>query len=168
MHRIEWVRSKVKLENTVLEVGCAENPVWRGTNFKVTTVDKQINPKLEIFPDLQANAEDLPFNDDSFDVVCEGELLEHVTEPQKTLREAVRVAKKKVVITVPDEWSWPPELKPFWNPGHVRFYNLDTIKNELEKLDLPFSIEHIRYESWAWLGAEIHVVRNLFEDGRVQ
>lgn len=162
MHRIEWVRSRVTLDDAVLEVGCAENPVWRGTDFKVTTMDKQINRDLEIFPDFQANAEDLPFNDDSFDVVCEGELLEHVTEPQKALREAVRVARKKVVITVPDEYSWPPDLKPFWNPGHVRFYSLDTMKSELEKLGLPFSIERIQYGPWAWLGAEIHVVEERF------
>jgi len=102
--RREWIRSKATLEDKILEVGCAENPVWAGTKFQVTTLDKQINPEIQIFPDVKAPAESLPFKDKSFDIVCGGELLEHVPDPQKVSREAVRVARKKVIITVPFEY----------------------------------------------------------------
>lgn len=159
LHRHEWIRRKASLENKILEVGCAENPVWSGTKFNVTTVDNQINPKIQIFPDVLGEAESLPFEDKSFDIVCEGELLEHVPDPQKVLKQAVRVARKKVIITTPFEHEWTPELKPFWNPGHVRFYTPDTLKEELNELNLPSHIEIIRNGPWAWLGAEIYCNR---------
>lgn len=154
--RNEWVRSRVILQDSILEVGCAENPVWKGTAFKVTTVDSQVNPELQIFPDVEAEAEKLPFEGEEYDVVCEGELLEHVTDPQQVLREAVRVAKKKVVLTVPFEWIWPDDLKPFWNPGHIRFYTPASLEAELKPLGLPYKIELIRNGPWAWLGAEVY------------
>jgi len=154
MHRIEWVRSRVSLADSILEVGCAENPVWAGTSFKVTTIDKVPHPDYK--PDYIGEAEHLPFKDKEFDVVCEGELLEHVPDPQRVLREAARVAKKKVILTVPWEHVWTEDLKPFWNPGHVRFYTPETLEEELRELGLPFNIEAIRIGGWAWLGAEIH------------
>ena len=153
MHRHEWIRSKVTLEDKILECGCAENPVWRGSPFKVTTLDKAPHPDFK--PNVIGETENLPFSNKSFDVVCEGELLEHVPDPQRVLKEAVRVAKKKVVLTVPWEEKWTPDLKPFWNPGHVRFYTEETFKEELEKVGLPFKIEEIRHGPWVWLGAEV-------------
>lgn len=156
IHRIQWMQGKVTLQDRVLDVGCAENPVWAGTNFNVLTLDSQINPEIQIFPDVLGEAENLPFEDRSFDIVAEGELLEHVPDPQRVLKEAVRVARKKVIITVPWEHLWPPELKPFWNPGHVRFYAPQTLEDELKKVGLPFNIEEIRHGAWAWLGAEVY------------
>jgi len=143
MHRIEWLRSKVRLEDTILEVGCKDNIIWRNTPFKVTTLDKSVRPEENCFPDVVGEAENLPFEDNHFDIVCESELLEHVDDPQKALREAVRVARKKVIITVPNEFAWPPELKPFENPGHVRFYSKDTFAEELSKVGLEFKVEDI-------------------------
>ena len=156
IHRIQWMQSKVTLRDRILDVGCAENPVWAGTPFNVVTLDSQINPEIQIFPDVLGEAEHLPFKDKSFDIVSQGELLEHVPDPQRVLKEAVRVARKKVIITVPWEHVWPPELKPFWNPGHVRFYAPDSLEYELKKVGLPFNIEEIRHGVWAWLGAEVY------------
>lgn len=156
MHRIEWIRSKVSLGDTILEVGSAENPVWAGTPFKVTTLDKSVRPKEQCLPDVVGEAENLPFDGGNFDVICLGELLEHVPVPQRVLREAVRVAKKKVIITVPFEHEWPPELKPFWNPAHIRFYDKVTLEKELKQIGLPFTIERIQHDPWVWLGAEAY------------
>ncbi|GAI72508.1 unnamed protein product [marine sediment metagenome] len=97
-HRLLWIRDKVCLEDTILEVGCAENPVWAGTQFKVTTLDRSVRPDEQCFPDIVGEAENLPFDANRFDVVALGELLEHVPEPQIVLREAARVARKKVKI----------------------------------------------------------------------
>lgn len=156
MHRIEWIKSKVSLGDTILEVGSAENPVWAGTPFKVTTLDKSVRPKEQCLPDVVGEAENLPFDDGNFDVICLGELLEHVPVPQRVLREAVRVARKKVIITVPFEHEWPPELKPFWNPAHIRFYDKVTLEKELKQIGLPFTIERIQHGPWVWLGAEAY------------
>ena len=60
------------------------------------------------------------------------------------LENAVRVAKKKVVLTVPFEFLWPDSLKPFWNPSHVRFYAPASLEAALKPLGLPYKIELIR------------------------
>jgi ubiquinone/menaquinone biosynthesis C-methylase UbiE/glycosyltransferase involved in cell wall biosynthesis len=164
MARPDWIRGKVTMQDLILEVGCAENPVWKETAFKVTTVDKQVNPQLQIFPDCKAEAEELPFKEGEYDVVCEGELLEHVADPQRVLREAARVAKKKIILTVPFEWAWTDDLKPFWNPGHVRFYTPESLGEELKALGLPFKIELIRNGPWVWLGAEVYKESNISTD----
>lgn len=52
---------------------------------------------------VAADMHDLPFGDNSFDVVLCSESLEHVTDLRKATLELVRVASKAVVITVPQE-----------------------------------------------------------------
>lgn len=155
VHRIDWIKSKLSLQDTVLEVGVAENPVFKGTPFKVTTVDISRRPEEDCLPDIVADAAAIPVADKSYDVVNLGELLEHVPDPQAVLKEAVRIARKKVLITCPNEHLWPKSLKPFWNPGHVRFYDHKTFEEEMGKLGLPFKVEDIRFGPWRHLGAEI-------------
>jgi len=158
MHRIEWIRSKVSLEDRILDVGSADNSVfsgWPGV-FRPVSLDKSVRPDEHCLPDVIALAEALPFKEHSFDIVCMNELLEHVADPQKVLKEGVRVASKKIIVTCPDEFHWSPELKPFWNPGHVRFYNKESFQKELQHLNLPFQMEDIKYGPWAWFGAEVY------------
>ena len=158
MHRHDWIRSQILLNDTVLEVGCAENPVFSGTSFRVTTLEKMPHPDYK--PDVIGQAENLPFSDNAFDIVTEGELLEHVANPQAVISEAIRVAKRKVIFTVPDEYLWPEALRPFTNPGHVRCYTPATFAEDLIKPQLPFYIVEIRHGPWVWLGAELFKLRN--------
>jgi SAM-dependent methyltransferase len=59
----------------------------------------------EIFgvPGEPVDIANLPYEDNSFDVVLCSETLEHVTDIQRATRELLRVAKSAVVITVPKE-----------------------------------------------------------------
>ncbi len=155
IHRIDWVRSKVTWRDRILELGCAENPVWRHTPFQALTLDISVRPEEDCRPDIVADAASIPLKDRSVDVCCANELLEHVQDPQAVLREAVRVARK-VIVTVPAEHLWPKALKPFWNPGHVRFYTKETFEGELKQLGLPFKVETIRHGYWRHYGAEIY------------
>jgi ubiquinone/menaquinone biosynthesis C-methylase UbiE len=54
---------------------------------------------------LQGSADHLPFEDKSFDVVLCTEVLEHVVEPDRVVRELMRVAKPgaRVVVSIPNE-----------------------------------------------------------------
>ena len=47
---------------------------------------------------LRASGDALPFPDDSFDVVCSFAILHHVREPNRPVKEMLRVARKAVVI----------------------------------------------------------------------
>jgi SAM-dependent methyltransferase len=48
------------------------------------------------------SGEKLPFEDNSFDTVIMFEVLEHVQDPERVLREAKRVSAGNILITVPD------------------------------------------------------------------
>lgn len=47
-----------------------------------------------------ARGEDIPFSDNTFDVVYSTHVLEHVNDPQKTIAEAIRVCKKGGLIQI--------------------------------------------------------------------
>ena len=63
-----------------------------------------------------SNAEALPFGDKEFNCAVLSEILEHVDDPVKVLKEAMRVADS-VAISVPNESEFTPGMKPFQNTG---------------------------------------------------
>ncbi|MFH1954987.1 MAG: class I SAM-dependent methyltransferase [Pseudomonadota bacterium] len=83
-------------------------------------------------------AEDLPFNDNEFDLVAFINTLEFLDNPLLALREAGRVANRKVFIGVLNSLSWNGILKRlqgyFGDPlfGQATFYNLWQIKSLLQ------------------------------------
>ena len=52
--------------------------------------------------DVIASADELPFADGEFDFVLASHVIEHVTDPIRTLKEWVRVARTYVYVVVPD------------------------------------------------------------------
>ena len=52
---------------------------------------------------LQGDIMQMPFKDESFDVVLCTEVLEHLSDPSKALAELLRVTKGRVIVTVPHE-----------------------------------------------------------------
>jgi glycosyltransferase involved in cell wall biosynthesis/2-polyprenyl-3-methyl-5-hydroxy-6-metoxy-1,4-benzoquinol methylase len=152
-YRGMWVQSYANLDDTILDVGCDDNPIWKGTAFKVTTCD--VN--MAVQPDMVCDAASVPRTDKSFDIVSCCELLEHVPDPLAVLKEAVRLARKKIIITVPNEYEWPEELKPFKNAEHRRHYTKETLTELLETLDIPYSIESFSREGWAHFGAVVNI-----------
>ncbi len=154
--KIDWVRNKIGLGKTVLDVGCADCEVWKGVPFNITTIDKRVSHTGEIcIPDIVAEAEHLPMGDNSFDIVVETELLEHVENPNQVLKEAVRVAKEKVIITVPWEQMWTEEYKPFTHPEHIRFYTPALLDEELRRIGMPFQIQILAF-GFILISAEIY------------
>lgn len=69
--------------------------------------------------------------DHTYDFVAASEVLEHLEGPEKALKELLRVSKKYVLITVPNEPLWRilnmargKYLKRFGNtPGHIQHWN---------------------------------------------
>ncbi len=83
-------------------------------------------------------AEDLPFDDNEFDLAILINTLEFLDNPLEALREAGRVAKRKVFVGVINGLSWNGLVKKMQgylgNPlfSHATFYNLLQIKSLLK------------------------------------
>jgi ubiquinone/menaquinone biosynthesis C-methylase UbiE len=88
-------------------------------------------------------AEDLPFSDKSFDVVFLGLLIHEADDPMLALREAVRVARLRVMVL---EWPYrtedegPPiqdRLKPEQIEEYFRLAGLPGVRKiQMKQLDL--------------------------------
>lgn len=120
--------------NTILDAGCGE-----GFTMNRLTKEK-IGEKIEgveyskdaltlgkkLFPSLtfkEGSAYDLPYEDNSFDLVILTEVLEHLNEPEKALKEALRVSKKNILVSVPNE--------PFFMLGNfLRGKNISRLGND--------------------------------------
>jgi SAM-dependent methyltransferase len=100
--------------------------------FEVTSMDLS-PPAVEVLrervqgPVALGNLLDVPFDDESFDVVVLGEVLEHIARDDEALKEAARVLRPGGVVAI----SVPAASVPFgpsdhW-AGHVRRYSSDRL-----------------------------------------
>ncbi len=98
----------------VLDVGCGEGFSLNKLNEnnigeKLEGIDyskEAISIGKKLFPNLslkQGNIYDLPYKDNTFDLVLCTEVLEHLENPKKGLQEIVRVSKKYILVSVPNE-----------------------------------------------------------------
>jgi 2-polyprenyl-3-methyl-5-hydroxy-6-metoxy-1,4-benzoquinol methylase len=76
-------------------------------------------------------AENLPFSDGEFDLVTAIEVLEHVPDPEHTLAEMARCAKRHLLVSVPREPLWRMlnmARGAYWlqlgnTPGHLNHWS---------------------------------------------
>lgn len=105
--------SKIMTGN-VLDVGCGEGYtlnrlVRAGIGNCLVGIDVSETAIIlgkKLFPDLtliQGDIYNLPFDDNLFDTVICTEVLEHLREPQKAIRELKRVSNKYLLLSVPNE-----------------------------------------------------------------
>jgi ubiquinone/menaquinone biosynthesis C-methylase UbiE len=126
---------------SVLEVGAGEGEVaahasGRLGNASVVVMDLPAAPLTAMWRrhgliGLFGDVRNLPFPDDSFDLVLGIEVLEHVADPRAALREVARVAARDVVLSVPREPIWRMANMArgrYWSqlgntPGHVNHWH---------------------------------------------
>lgn len=98
--------------NSLLDVGGAEGykAYIIKKLFDITTKSTDLSEEAckrakEIFDikSIPADIHNLPFKDEEFDVVLCSETLEHARETRKAIEELLRIARRAVVITVPNE-----------------------------------------------------------------
>ena len=89
----------------------------------------------------------LPFSDRSFDSVMMFEVIEHVVDMQSILKEAFRVARKNVLITVPNSEDIE-RMKAndvtyahMLSSDHLHFFDPDSFKSLLEPYSRQVVIE---------------------------
>jgi SAM-dependent methyltransferase len=99
-------------EARVLEVGCGEGEIAGLLHARWGEVTGLDLPDAGLRADwagvagprfLHADAEQLPFPDDHFDVVVAVEVLEHLRDPAQGLAEMARVSRRHLVLSVPRE-----------------------------------------------------------------
>ncbi len=129
---------------SILDVGCGEGVLtveWaqRLGDGRVVGTDLD-DPKLRAEwqkrsrPNLEFRTEEatsLSFADDEFDLACAIEVLEHVPDPEATLAEMARVARRHMLVSVPREPLWRglnmargAYLRELGNtPGHLNHWS---------------------------------------------
>ena len=144
--RVEWVKSKIK--HPCLDVGSGIGFFGADVNLDVSAyrlmLGKLLNPRGEY---VVGDAHHLPFRSKAFKQTLLCEVLEHVEEPVKVLREAGRVSEE-TVVTVPDE---KPPYMSHMNPEHLRFYSRVTLLETVGKAGLKtVEYKHITGGKYAW------------------
>ncbi len=105
--------------DSVLDLGCGEGVLtqhWaeRLDERRVVGIDLE-DPKLaaEWTARARSNLEfrtvggrELPFADGEFDLVAAIEALEHISDPDRTVAEMARVARRHLLVSVPHEPLW--------------------------------------------------------------
>lgn len=129
---------------SLLDVGCGEGVLthqWarRLADRRVVGIDLE-DPKLRAewevrtAPNLEYRAmpaENLPFEDNEFDVAAAIEVLEHVPDPEHTLAEMSRCAERHLLVSVPREPLWRMlnmARGAYWSslgntPGHLNHWS---------------------------------------------
>jgi SAM-dependent methyltransferase len=134
----------------ILNVGAGQGSLTRlleARGFDVVSSD--VSPAvLEVLGSrvsgsvLHADMTELPFADGSFDVVVAGEVIEHIEDDLRALREAARVLRPGGVLalSVPAHPDWFG-VSDRW-AGHARRYTRETLTRAIE--DAGFELDVIR------------------------
>lgn len=103
----EWSKFIRLDKNTkILQIGCGpEDVIDYFSTGKLYAIDplaefykKKFNLNYKKVTFVQARGEEIPFEDNSFDIVILANVLDHVENPQKVLSEIRRVMKKNAVF----------------------------------------------------------------------
>jgi ubiquinone/menaquinone biosynthesis C-methylase UbiE len=153
-------------DETVVEIGCGEGELlsrlsaWRPARQQFGfDVSREILEQARRHPGITValqSAEALALADRSADLVIASEVLEHLNDPQAALREIARVARRRVILSVPREPIWRVlncarlrYLADLGNtPGHLQHFStrafVDLVSRRLRvvavRTPLPWTI----------------------------
>lgn len=141
---------KVKNPLLILDVGCSTGMTskflaeyGRVCGVDLSSTALEFCRKQNFARVIQADANNLPFLDESYDVLVALDLLEHLNEDRRGLREFSRVLKKDGYLIIS-----APAHKFLWSnfdisSYHFRRYRLKELKEKINQAD--FEIEKISY-----------------------
>ncbi|MBV9174160.1 MAG: class I SAM-dependent methyltransferase [Chloroflexi bacterium] len=196
--RLALIRQYVELRaKRILDIGCGLGMyVSRFRQFSDDVYGVDIDPDKvahasEWLPNLRVSpAEELPFDDDSFDVILLNEVIEHVDDDRQAILEAFRVLAPggHVIIYAPNRLypfethgyyfagkyhgpcnlpilaNWVPDpVRDHFAP-HVRIYTQSQVRQLFDGLDCEFVVESHIYpgcDNWAERGFMGRLFRDL-------
>lgn len=152
-NKLKLVTRAIKSQNenpkNILDVGCASgwflselNKEFEKTEaFGIDVYKRAIEYGKKKYKNInlkKADAHKIPYSSNSFDVIICNEVLEHVEDPDKVLKEMIRVLKKDGVLVVEiDTGNWLFKLvwffwtnvrKGVWRDSHVHVFNTDKLR----------------------------------------
>jgi SAM-dependent methyltransferase len=143
-------RQWIGIGRRVLDVGCRFGALTRayveGNQVVGIDVDREAlaeAAKLGIEPIWADAAEPFPLDDESFDVVVLGELLEHLPLPERTVAEARRVLRPggRLIGSVPNAFRLKSRLvflagrSPESDPTHLHLFSPSAVRELLADFD---------------------------------
>lgn len=136
----------------VLDAGCGNGQYVRalhndydihGSDYKAFDAWAERPDRFRI-----ADVTSLPYADDSFDTVTAFEVLEHIPDFRRALREFHRVTRNNIIVTVPN-CELPDALSQsrltffhYTDPTHCNFFTLSAFTRAI--CETGFSIDHAR------------------------
>lgn len=145
------MRCREFVHGKVLDVGCGTKPyekTWFADAESYIGADFVTERST---PDVVASAMDLPFPDETFDTVVCTEVLEHVPDPLRALKEMRRVLKQGGALVLTTPMYWPRHEVP-----HDYFrYPYDGLIRLIEESALDLVRMFNRGNAYAFLGQVI-------------
>lgn len=158
--RINKMLDMLQYHNHVLDVGCWDGYIMQKILDKkkaqhTTGIDNS-KPAIEMCHKKKLSAklvksvdQKLPFDNNQFDAIIAGEIIEHLYDVNTFLKEVYRILKPKgqLIITTPNLVSIGSRLtlllgKIPWmienelggkNSGHIRYFTFDVLENLLKR-----------------------------------
>lgn len=167
----------IKRSDRVLEVGSGHNPTFRSNVIVEKFLDNNYDRcgDVKVYPHqtlVHADGENLPFQDKEFDYVICNQVLEHVDNPEKFIRELTRVAYRGYIET-------PSLIGEFLFPKESHKWVILDIDNKLvffEKIHMPSNyandygelfLNYLAYQSLPykllWLNSDGDMMQNRYE-----
>jgi SAM-dependent methyltransferase len=151
----EFVRGKL------LDIGCGRKPYQRTYFAGASSYVGLDSQSAEA--DIIASALHLPLEDESFDTVVSTELLEHVPDPQRALREMFRVLKPTGHLILSAPMYWPRHEVP-----HDYFrYSYDGLLHLLNSSGFTLVRMFNRGNAYVFLGQVVQHTLPVFIRGGV-
>jgi SAM-dependent methyltransferase len=129
---------------TILDLGCGNGIITNhlAQKYDVTGADRSA-AALEFVKTkkVQCNCNELPFEDNAFDLVLSSEMLEHLEDDVylETIAEIQRVAKKYILISVPNNEHLQRDLIKCPACSHIYNLNYHLRSIDIEKLSTAFT-----------------------------
>lgn len=168
---------------TILDAGCGEGFVLshlkkQGIIAKATGIDVSEDAVAAARKNVSGitftscSIYKLPFKDNEFDTVLCNEVLEHLESPEKALAELKRVARNRIILSVPHEpWFMLGSLaggkyiSHFGNhPEHINHWTAWSFRSFLERNGLRVRSLHVM-RTFPWTLAECEVQKKVQKKG---
>lgn len=130
----------------------------------LTEIAKNAEKEKVIIKTIQANAEKIPYPDNSFDLIFHQGFLEHFHDPLKMISEQKRILRKDgfLVIDVPQKFTTYTLKKHLlmlsgkWFAGWEREFSISELENLIEKIGM----EKVLIYGWGYYG-KLYNIRHL-------